>query len=392
MRLIFLPLIGLCCVFSSSLKAQTPPETFFAVHCEPNNASPQTFQTLRDFVQAAEARNVPLSLEFGVTWAEMILANPGMLTQVRAWQQNGHAVGGHHHGVNHPFWDGYTDLAPWEVNRMEPWLGTMADFKAVLDPLPGPNGLRFSSIQDWEREWPYGLHYQTDGGRNPTDAVVIPEYRVQNRYGAWHIQHAYLADPLMLADLQALHDITFAPEVFGVVTHVVDYGTIPWIFEDWFDFLQAKDPAGQYNKTVLDIIGSNRLPLEADQSTLQASIGGQVNFDLMTDSSLSGLSYQFLISLDGSDPGYDYGGIYDGGVHLGINPDSWTDFSMMQANSAWLPNFSGVLGIDGEAQATLDTLGPLSPSFIGEIITVIGIAYSGPDIEFSSNAVSIEVQ
>ncbi|KAA3611641.1 MAG: hypothetical protein DWQ01_06005 [Planctomycetota bacterium] len=386
--ILLLPLFGLV---AADLPAQNQPETFFAVHCEPNNANPQVFQGLRALVADAEARNIPLSFEFGVTWAEMILANPTMLAEVRAWQQSGHAVGGHHHGVDHPYWDGYTDLHPSQVNRIEPVLGTMADFKAILDPLVGPQGLQFGGLDDSEYEWPYGVPFQTHGGRDPDDAVTPREFWLRNHYSTWHVDHAYLDSPIMLANLKSLHDQTQSPNVFGVVTHVVDYQANPAIFQSWFDFLQAKDPTGSNQKTVMEILAGLPPALVADRSTLPMS-GGQIQLSLRSDATLAGMSYRFLLSLSGSFPGYDWNGIYDDGVHVGLNPDSWTDFSMEQANSAWLPGFFGITGVDGGAAATVDTLGPLPPSFSGQRLTFAAVIFDAGGLQFSSNPVEIDVQ
>ena len=376
---------------STPAVAQTPPETFFAVHCEPNNASDFNFRHLEDLVADAEDRNIRLSLEFGVTWAQMILQNPIQLGKVRVWQQAGHAVGAHHHGVNHPYWDGYTDLPPALVSRPEPVLGTMRDFKAIIDPLVGPGGLQYGGLQDSEYEWPWGVPWQTDGGRDPSNAVSVRELRVRNKYGVWHVDHAYLADPIMLADLQALHDTTSSPNVFGVVTHVVAYAATPWIFDAWFDFLEAKDPLGVFHKTVPELLGSERTPLEADTQSLSAALGGTVQLDLLTDATLAGETVQFLLSQSGSDPGVDLGGVFDDGVHLGINPDVWTEFSVIAANSARLPGFLGTLDASGAANAAVNTLGPLPAILIGSEITVIAIVHDAWDIAFSSNPVAFSI-
>ncbi len=392
MKSLILPLSALFAL-SAPAAAQGIPESFFVIHCDPQNASVGNFDALGDMVADAEARNVKLSIEFGVDWVQMILEpnHQWMEDQVRVWEASGHAIGAHHHGVDHPYWDGYTDLPPWEVNRMEPYLGTMADWKEAVDPLFGSDGVPFAAVQDSHREWPYGILYQTDGGRDIENAVSTPEWRVRNKYGAWHIDHCFMDTPLVLLDLKARHNITSPNEVFGVVTHVIDYTALPWIFQDWFDFLQSKDPFGARNKTVMEIIGHLPPPLIADQDMLIAVNGGQVNMTLTTDDSLANQSYMFLMTLSGIDPGYDHNGIYDDGVHIGLNPDTWTDFSMSHANSAHLPGFAGTTDASGAATATVDTLGPLPPSFLGATASFVALIHDGSDVLFSSNPVSVAI-
>ena len=67
------------------------------------------FFKLKQMIDTATAYNVPLTMEFSPDWVQMILSDPSKLNLVRQWQQWGHEVAGHHHGIFHCVWDGYTN-------------------------------------------------------------------------------------------------------------------------------------------------------------------------------------------------------------------------------------------------------------------------------------------
>lgn len=399
-------LLLVAAVLAPLTAAQTPPDTFLLVHADPNEYSPLHWTDLQDLVLQAEQRNVKVSLELGTTWVEQILADSAKLQVVEDWLRNGHVVGAHHHDVTHPFWDQYTDLDPAYVAtiRPEPVLGTMADFYELQNRLhrvmhgripAWPDFCQFGGLDDSiSYEFPYSMPYGTDGGRAAAFAVSRPYFRIENRYGAWFVGHAYLGagEQAKLQTLIQMHTSTWAPDTFGFTLHVSDYANDPTLYTDWFDYLSTRDPAGTYNKTILDILQPYGRVLEASSDILPAA-GGSVTLTLQTDASLAGHTVQFLVSLAGSDPGIDRGGpLYDDMVHIGLNPDSWTSWSMSPASSPWLTGFLGTLDAGGRATATMDTLGPLPLSWVGTVITATAVAYDASGITFSANPVAITVQ
>ncbi len=395
-----LPILLAAVLLAPLTAAQTPPDTFFLVHADPNEYAPPRFWDLQDLVLEAEARNVRLSIEFGTTWAQAVTADPAMLAEVRSWVSRGHAIGAHHHDVDHPFWDQYTDLDPATITRPEPVLGTMADFAAIHDALAraigiGPETVQFGGLDDSiTYEFPYGLPYGTDGGRAAAFAVSRPWFRIVNRYGAWFVGHAYLGagERAKLTALISLHTGTFAPDTFGFTIHVSDYASDPTLYTDWLDYLASRDPAGLYNKTVSEILEPYGRALEASPSVLPVS-GGTITLALRTDPTLAGHTVQFLLSLAGSEPGFDLGGpTWDDMVHVGLNRDSWTSWSMSPASSPYLAGFLGTLDASGGATATLDTLGPLPASWVDTTITCTAVAYDAAGVTFSANPVPIPIR
>ncbi len=368
------------------------PDTIFVVHCEPPNANPPQFVQLASLVQEAGLRNIKLTIDFTPSWADMILGDPPMLAQVRSWQLLGHEIGGHHHSVEAPgVWDGYTDLRPGTFYRPEPYLGTMADYKALLDQLVGSDGLKSGCIPSSDYELPYGVLHITDGHDVNTHAVSQPSFEIHNKYGVWFLGHGLLSNPPDLVDLKALHAATSSPDVLGAVTHVFNYAGNPSLITDWFDYLAGVDPLGTHSKTVSEILSGYDQPLEADTGSFPAATGGTVNLDLTTDSSLAGDDYVVVLSLSGGNPGYDWHGVFDDGVHMGINPDAYTHLCLAHANNPNFVDFQGILSSSGEASAAFDTLGPVPPAFIGTTITFIAVALDTGDVVFSSNPVEVEI-
>ena len=402
-RLRFLLLLG-GAVVQPALPAQTPPATFQLVHADPNEYSPSNWDALVDFVAQAGARNIRVSLEFGSTWVEAILndATGTRLATVQAWALAGHAIGAHHHDYTHPYWDNYTDLEPDDdaLPDGEPVLGTMASFYALQNQLAAAIGVGapvclFGGLDDSiTHEFPYGLPYGTDGCRAIGCAVSQPYFRIVNNYGAWYVDHTYLGagESVKLQDLINLHAATTAPNTFGFTLHVTDYATDPTLYTDWMDYLYSVDPTGQYNTTVPEILQPYGRPLEASQDFLPIG-GGTVTLSLRTDSSLAGELVQFLVSLAGSEPGYLWGDPpYDDQIVIGLNPDTWTSWSMSAASDPWLPGFRGTLDAFGVATASIDTRGPLPTSWLGTRITVTAVVWDGSAVVFSANPVEIEVR
>ncbi|HDY75539.1 MAG TPA: hypothetical protein ENH49_03350 [Candidatus Marinimicrobia bacterium] len=85
-------------------------DSFFEVHLEPRNANDDAFNSLNELVDAADGYGAKLTLLFTPPWAEMILSDDAKLNLITRWKQNGHEIGGHHHGPSVCSWDGYTNI------------------------------------------------------------------------------------------------------------------------------------------------------------------------------------------------------------------------------------------------------------------------------------------
>lgn len=365
-------------------------ERYLAVHCEPDTAGPEAFDALRQLVFEADARHIRLTVGFSPSWAEMLLAEPPLLDEVRGWQLRGHEIAAHHHDVHAEVWDGYSDLRPGQIDRPEPWRGTMADFRDLLAAVAGPPGLRSASMPSASWEWPYGVPFRYDGAEG---VEALPaEFRIENHYGVWTVRNVGLSGPGILLDLEILLREARPPRVLGVATHVRDFQADPGLVLGWMDAVAALDPLGLRNRTVAEILEPMPPALTADPPLLDGAQGGLLRLELRTLPFLAGLEYRFLLSFSGITPGTDWNGVYDEGVHIGLNRDAWTERVLELAGEPGpFQDFRGLTGPDGGAAAFLD-LGPLPPSLLGRDAVFAGLVLVPEGIAFSSNPAVVAVR
>jgi len=126
-------------------------------------------------------------------------------------------------------------------------------------------------------------------------------------------------------------------------------------------------------------------PLEADAFTLSESSGGTVSFDLDGGTGNAGRSYFLLGGITGTVPGLPLAP----GVTLPLNWDLFTTLVYQLANTPVLVDFHGTLGPSGTAAALLDTLGPVTPGYVGVHLYFAYLLYS--PFDFVSNPVAVEI-
>ena len=89
--------------------------------------------------------------------------------------------------------------------------------------------------------------------------------------------------------------------------------------------------------------------LSADVGTVSVAAGGVQNLDFHPGPQLAGDLYLILGSLSGWSPGFPFGG-----VHVSLNPDFYTDFSLGYANSPFLVATFGIVPPSGVALAQVN--------------------------------------
>jgi hypothetical protein len=104
------------------------------------------------------------------------------------------------------------------------------------------------------------------------------------------------------------------------------------------------------------------LSLIANTCVIPASTGGAVDLALNGGLDNGGRFYIMTAGVTGFVPGTPLPG---GQAVLPLNWDSFTHFVLTISNTPPFSNFMGVLGPTGRASATLNTLGPVDPRFIG---------------------------
>lgn len=113
---------------------------------------------------------------------------------------------------------------------------------------------------------------------------------------------------------------------------------------------------------------------------ISAASGGTHEMIVKAGSSNAGLGYFIAGSLSGTSPG-----VMLGQAMVPLNPDPYTDISILAANTAVLVNTKGTLDSNGEARAQL-VAPPVSASAVGLNFHHAYIVNQGPNILMGSNA------
>lgn len=225
------------------------------------------WNALTDLVALADEHRIPLSIDLTAQWASMILEDEEKLDAVVRWLAAGHEIGCHHHGywgTKHrtSTWDGYTntplaDIAPQDRAQ---YVGTMDDYMAVLNALPGErtSGCLGGSITADAIDHPCQIVYSTQG-HALEDSISRPITEARGNCTITEIGHAVLVTQETRV-LQDLYLSTSDANTFGVVGHVTNYAEMPHAFEAWFGFLQSQDPSGETRGTVSEVLAGWALP------------------------------------------------------------------------------------------------------------------------------------
>ncbi len=246
-------------------------DSFFEIHLEPLNANKDMFNALLEFVDLADRYNIKLTLLFTPPWMEMIISDGNKIDLLSQWQENGHEVGGHHHGPSVCPWDGYTDLdvnsqefknrqnnvpCPESVRGQEEYLGDMDDYISLLSDL---GQTRTLTMSDEDVDWPEGALYSA-GGRRLQKAISEPELVIYNGREVYKLSSAPLKPgETVLGELITVDDLEneYLSEKegkFGLNAHAADYKQNPDLYKEWFEFLNKQDPGMKNARTISRIV------------------------------------------------------------------------------------------------------------------------------------------
>ncbi|HDZ00776.1 MAG TPA: hypothetical protein ENH52_04860 [Nitrospirae bacterium] len=246
-------------------------DSFFEVHLEPLNANEDMFNVLLEFVDSAAQYNIKLTLLFTPQWVEMILSDADKIDLLSQWRENGHEVGGHHHGPGVCPWDGYTNLdvnsqefknrqnnvpCPESVREQEEYLGDMDDYMNLLSNL---GSIKTVTMSDADVDWPEGAVYSA-GGRRLIEAISEPELVIYNGLEVYKLSSAPLkSEETVLEELITVDDLKneYLSEKegkFGLNSHAADYKQNPDLYKEWFEFLNKQDPGMDHAGTISRIV------------------------------------------------------------------------------------------------------------------------------------------
>jgi hypothetical protein len=138
-----------------------------------------------------------------------------------------------------------------------------------------------------------------------------------------------------------------------------------------------------WNIDDVSVVGIDHDPtLWAEQYEISVSTGGSTDLVLGAGVAHAGELYVVAGSLSGTEPGFDYNGL-----HIPLNWDQFTSWTMQLAGTPYFADFVGTLDGQGDARATFDTRGPLDISWIGREADFVFVTL--PLSGFVSNPVTV---
>jgi hypothetical protein len=261
-RTISVPVLlgGLLTLGSSGDFAQTAekeftqtPLTFFAVHCEPQAATPAMWDALVRFVAMADRYRAKLTLMFNPQWAEFICRDSARFDRAKAWQKAGHEIAVHYHNVAHGGWNGYTNRKSAHYIHDPRYRSTVPEMMKLLEKLAAPDTMltmcmgpdaRWDSLREVEidePDYPDGIIYDVDGMDVGLTPLMKTRFKGRDLY---HLKHHFFAPGPRAGHLERIKEEfrrAKPGDVLGVVTHEMDFARSPEFFEQWFGFCRENN-------------------------------------------------------------------------------------------------------------------------------------------------------
>ncbi|MBI3378242.1 MAG: hypothetical protein HY035_07580 [Nitrospirae bacterium] len=235
-----------------------PFSTFFVIHFEvggdtrrleyQNTFWPATV----DLIKLADRYDAKLTLQFTPQWAEYILNDRYKFNLFKGWQRHGHEAGLHHHGYDHRDWDGYTNRRGKENNSS--YRGNVTDMINTVNELIHPYQILTGTITDEAHDYPDGIKYDTQGIKI-RHSRTRPKNVTLNGKNVIQTGMSILSDAKNIKELKKEYHKSADNEIFGVVTHEIDFENSPEIIKEWFRFVKYRDNRIQ---TVSEIISNYR--------------------------------------------------------------------------------------------------------------------------------------
>lgn len=254
-------------------KPSRPFGSFFIIHFETGGDTKSLryqekfWPAATAFLELAKAYEAKLTLQFNPQWAEYIVDDEEKKEDVKSWQKEGHEIALHHHGLDHPDWNGYT--AREGMEEKPGYRGNIKDMCRLLNRLSSPERIMTGTITDEEFDYPGEIRYDTEG-IEIRHATTRP---VRVSLGSARVVQVGMAYLPFCGDIEIFRnplDAADEDEVFGLVTHEHDFEHNPVLFEEWFHFLQNKNIT---IRTVSDLITSYavKYPIKYSRNPLRFS-------------------------------------------------------------------------------------------------------------------------
>ncbi len=230
------------------------------------------FDTAQKLVQKADDYGFHLTLAFNPQWAEYILLDNTKVNIVKQWQKNGHEIAFHHHSINHPDWNGYSNDLNAENSHI-PFLGDVDIGLDFVKNLAVPNNVTTAMIGGLPIDMPQSYENRTQdlifaSGSQYTSFKQygklrsLKPYKVIKSNGAkiTYVTHRQLTSILTdytINEALEIFKTEYATmkedEIYGVVFHCYDYHETEETYNDWFEFIKN---SGDTIKTINEVVSN----------------------------------------------------------------------------------------------------------------------------------------
>ncbi len=240
MRFVLILVIFLNLCLGMDINGQ-PQKAFFVVHCDPNEA--YNFPNLEILVDSANVYNVKLTVEFTSFWIDSIIDFPYRMNKIKIWQDQGHEIGLHHHGLSaFGLWDGYSNYSMEEIQESgrdtNQFIGTMDnlyDYIQLVSDLP----LQTIGVED-SIEMPGQVFFQT-AGYDILHGHSDPFQYQHQMVNYCKVTHCFLDSELKEELLENSYNTLQDFEFLGANTHVHNFVSTPDAILNYFRFLDDLD-------------------------------------------------------------------------------------------------------------------------------------------------------
>ena len=131
--------------------------------------------------------------------------------------------------------------------------------------------------------------------------------------------------------------------------------------------------------------------LTGSPSTISIASGGTHTFTLNAGTPNASGLYWIFGSVTGTSPGVTLGSAI-GSVHIQLNPDIWTDYTIALTNTPTLVNTKATLDASGRAQASFNIPKVNLPSAIGLVFYHAYLVYDAKNnFHMASNPVTLQL-
>ena len=141
---------------------------------------------------------------------------------------------------------------------------------------------------------------------------------------------------------------------------------------------------GAFRPGTVSVRSTEPVPFGQDVCELSLSAGGVAIWTLDAPTANAGDAYLVVGSVSGTKPGTDVGG-----VHVPLNADAWTNFTILKPNTPLLLATFSLLDAEGDATAGLNLAMGSPPELAGITLHHAFVVFGGGGVEFASNAVPL---